>query len=84
MTEELRLLLPPDEQNWSSLDEYSKNEGYEAATQEAFLLHVDMESVAVTPMAPQLLATMTGHRDAHAGITPQAAGQAIKPIRGTE
>lgn len=31
MTEELNLLLPPGDQNWSSIDEYKKNEGYAGA-----------------------------------------------------
>ena len=31
MTEQLRLLLPPEGEDWSSLETYKKNKGYEAA-----------------------------------------------------
>ncbi len=31
MTSEVRLLLPKDDENWSSIDSYRQNEGYEAA-----------------------------------------------------
>ncbi len=31
MAEELRLLLPPEGQNWSSIDSYKQNDGYAAA-----------------------------------------------------
>lgn len=55
--------------------------GYEAATQEVFLLHVSLEDVAVTPMAPALLSAMEADRDAHVDLAPDGAGNSIRSLR---
>lgn len=57
---------------------------FEAATQEVFLLHVDMASVKVSPMGADLLAAIERDRAAHEHMVPEAAGQAIRPIRRIE
>lgn len=55
-------------------------QGYEAATQEAFFLHVSLDEVTTTPMEPWLLNTMERDRHAHRGLQPHGAGQAIRSI----
>jgi acyl-CoA thioesterase FadM len=55
--------------------------GYEAATQEVFLLHVSLDDVAVTPMAPVLLAAIDHDRDAHRDLYPEGAGTSIQSLR---
>ena len=57
-----------------------EGEGYEAATQEVFLLHVGLDDVAVTPMAPDLLAALERDRDQHGSSTPDGVGSAIRPL----
>lgn len=58
--------------------------GFEAATQEVFLLHVDMASVKVSPMGADLFAAIEHDRAAHELLEPTAAGQAIRPIRRSD
>ena len=54
---------------------------YEAATQEVFLLHVSLDDVAVTPMAPVLLAAIEHDRDAHQDLYPEGVGNSIQSLR---
>lgn len=54
--------------------------GFEAATQEVLLLHVDMDAVAVTPMSPDLLAEMQRHWESQRGLVPEGAGRSIRPV----
>lgn len=56
-------------------------EGYEAATQEAFLLHVTMDAVKVSAMAPHLLEAMLANCADHATLWPEGAGRAIRSMR---
>lgn len=60
-----------------------ESNGYEAATQEAFLVHVDTDEVRSKPMSPELLAAIETDRDAHRGLAPDGAGRAIRPLRQT-
>jgi len=57
--------------------------GFEAATQEAFLLHVrvDVDRVTTSPMAADVLAAIRADRDAHAGAHPAAVGRGISPLQ---
>ncbi|MCP3976466.1 MAG: hypothetical protein GY720_18420 [bacterium] len=55
-------------------------QGYEAATQEAFFLHVNLDSVAVAPMETWLLRAIELDRDAHRAMRPEGVGHAIKSI----
>jgi acyl-CoA thioesterase FadM len=55
--------------------------GYEAATQEVFLLHVSLDDVAVTPMSAALLGAMETDRDAHFDLYPDGAGNSIRSLR---
>lgn len=55
-------------------------QGYEAATQEAFFLHVNLDTVAVAPMETWLLRAMELDRDAHRDIRPDGAGRAVRSI----
>lgn len=55
--------------------------GYEAATQEVFLLHVSLDDVAVIPMSAALLAAMELDRDAHQDLYPEGAGNSIRSLR---
>lgn len=57
---------------------------FEAATQEAFLLHVDTRQVKVTAMHGDLLSTIQSHRDSHASLNPEGAGRAIQVIRAEQ
>ena len=57
-------------------------DGFVAATQEAFLLHVDMEAPAVRPMTPSLLAAMEHDRVGNRQDWPEGAGRSIRAIRG--
>ncbi len=59
-------------------------EGYEAATQEAFLLHVDMDGVKVSPMEADLLGSIESDRDDHARLWPHGAGDSIRSLRNTK
>lgn len=54
--------------------------GFEAATQEAFLLHVAKDAVAVTPMGEALLSAIEHDRDNHAALAPDGVGRAIRTI----
>jgi len=56
-------------------------DGYEAATQEAFLLHVDMEGIKVSAMGTDLLRSIEADRDRHAQLRPQGAGNSIRSMR---
>lgn len=58
-----------------------EDEGYEAATQEVFLLHVSLDDVAVTPMSPPLLTAIAVDRDAHHELYPEGAGNSIRSLR---
>ncbi|NND02121.1 MAG: hypothetical protein HKN91_04990 [Acidimicrobiia bacterium] len=58
--------------------------GFEAATQEAFLLHVDMGVAKVTPMADDLLGSMESDRDAHSHHWPEGAGNSIRSLRSSQ
>lgn len=55
--------------------------GHEAATQEAFFLHVNLDDVSVSPMEPWLLRAMELDRDAHGQLHPDGAGRAIRSMR---
>jgi acyl-CoA thioesterase FadM len=55
--------------------------GYEAATQEVFLLHVSLTAAEVTPMSPALLSAMEQDRDAHHHLYPEGAGNSIRSLR---
>ncbi|MGI9611051.1 MAG: thioesterase family protein [Acidimicrobiia bacterium] len=55
-------------------------EGYQAATQEAFFLHVDLDDVSVTPMEAPLLRKIEQHRDDHIGLRPDGVGRSIRSM----
>ena len=57
------------------------DDGYEAASQEVFLLHVSLDDVAATPMSQPLLAAIVVDRDAHHDLHPEGAGNAIRSLR---
>ncbi len=55
--------------------------GQEAATQETLLLHVDLDSGRVAPMARELLDRFAVLATEHAGLgVPEAVGAAIRPV----
>ncbi len=55
--------------------------GYVAATQEALLLHVDLDTGRVAAMAPELAATFVALAAEHATIPrPDEAGASIRPV----
>jgi len=56
--------------------------GFEAASQESLLLHVDVDDVAVRPMAARLLKTMQGHALAHSAVPPPRIGEGIRHVFG--
>jgi len=60
-----------------------ESDGYEAATQEAFLLHVDLDGVKVSEMAVELLLSIEADRDAHAELWPDGAGSSIRSMRSS-
>ena len=60
-----------------------ETDGYEAATQEAFLLHVDMDGVKVSAMRADLLKSIAADRDNHAELWPEGAGNSIRSMRET-
>lgn len=61
-----------------------ESEGFEAATQEAFLLHVDAQQVKVAAMAPDLHSAIEADCSRHAALNPEGAGRAINPIRAEQ
>lgn len=58
--------------------------GFEAATQEAFLLHVATDEARATAMAPELLARIERDRDAHRELAPDGMGAAVRSLRGKQ
>ena len=57
------------------------DEGYEAATQEAFFLHVDLDDISVTAMEPWLLQALEADRDEHRDLHPEGVGHSIRTMR---
>lgn len=54
--------------------------GYEAATQEVFMLHVALEGNGVTAMSDELLESIERDRAAHANHVPDGLGRSINRI----
>lgn len=61
----------------------NETEGYEAATQESFLLHVATDTLRLAPMADRVLGAIEADRNAHAPLLPEGVGRAVRSLRGT-